>query len=79
MIYNLCPFVSFVFSTLLFIIFAPMSDFDLLSTVEQGGCSAKLSPVQLGEILAKLPRVEHPNLLVGIETHDDAGVYKTYR
>lgn len=53
-----------------------MSDFDLLSTVEQGGCSAKLSPVQLGEILAKLPKVEHPNLMVGIETHDDAGVYK---
>ena len=50
--------------------------FDLLSTVEQGGCSAKLSPVQLGEILAKLPKVEHPNLMVGIETHDDAGVYK---
>jgi selenide, water dikinase len=53
-----------------------MSTFDLLSTVEQGGCSAKLSPLQLGEILAKLPRVEHPNLMVGIETHDDAGVYK---
>ena len=53
-----------------------MSDFDLLTTVEQGGCSAKLSPVQLGEILAKLPKVEHPNLMVGIETHDDAGVYK---
>ena len=53
-----------------------MSEFDLLSTVEQGGCSAKLSPVQLGEILAKLPKVEHPNLMVGIDTHDDAGVYK---
>ena len=53
-----------------------MSEFDLLSTVEQGGCSAKLSPVQLGEILAKLPKVEHPNLMVGIETHDDAGVYR---
>ena len=53
-----------------------MSDFDLLSTVELGGCSAKLSPVQLGEILAKLPVVSHPNLLVGIETHDDAGVYQ---
>jgi selenide,water dikinase len=53
-----------------------MSEFDLLTTVEQGGCSAKLSPVQLGEILAKLPKVEHPNLMVGIETHDDAGVYK---
>jgi len=57
------------------VIFAVMK-FDLLSTVEQGGCSAKLSPVQLGEILAKLPKVEHPNLMVGIETHDDAGVYK---
>ena len=53
-----------------------MSDFDLLSTVEQGGCSAKLSPVQLGEILSRLPKVEHPNLMVGIETHDDAGVYR---
>lgn len=53
-----------------------MSTFDLLSTVEYGGCSAKLSPVQLGEILAKLPRIEHPRLMVGIETHDDAGVYK---
>lgn len=58
------------------VIFVAMSDFDLLSTVEQGGCSAKLSPVQLGEILAKLPKVEHPNLMVGIETHDDAGVYR---
>jgi len=48
----------------------------LLSTVEQGGCSAKLSPLQLGEILAKLPKISHPNLMVGIETHDDAGVYK---
>lgn len=53
-----------------------MSEFDLLTTVALGGCSAKLSPVQLGEILAKLPKVEHPNLMVGIETHDDAGVYK---
>ncbi len=57
-------------------IFVIMSDFDLLSTVEQGGCSAKLSPSQLGEILAKLPKIEHPRLMVGIETHDDAGVYK---
>jgi selenide,water dikinase len=53
-----------------------MSEFDLLSTVEQGGCSAKLSPMELGEILAKLPKVEHPRLMVGIDTHDDAGVYK---
>jgi selenide,water dikinase len=73
------PFVSICEScgqAELFVNFATMMDFDLLSTVELGGCSAKLSPLQLGEILAKLPRVVHPNLMVGIETHDDAGVYR---
>ena len=50
--------------------------FDLLSTIEYGGCSAKLSPKDLKEVLDKLPLVKHPNLLVDIETHDDAGVYK---
>lgn len=50
--------------------------FDLLSTVEYGGCSAKLSPDQLAGILDKLPKVKHENILVDIETHDDAGVYK---
>jgi len=50
--------------------------FDLLSTVEYGGCSAKLSPAQLAEALKSLPKVTHPDLLVDIETHDDAGVYR---
>ncbi len=50
--------------------------FDLLTTVEYGGCSAKLSPVELSAALADLPAVEHPNLLVDIQTHDDAGVYR---
>ena len=50
--------------------------FDLLSTVEYGGCSAKLDPIKLGEILGDLPKIMHPNLMVGIDTHDDAGVYK---
>jgi selenide, water dikinase len=50
--------------------------FDLLSTVEQGGCSAKLPAAKLAEALAGLPKAAHPNLLVAIETHDDAGVYK---
>jgi selenide, water dikinase len=50
--------------------------FDLLSTVEYGGCSAKLSAVKLAEALKSLPRVTHPDLLVDIETHDDAGVYR---
>ena len=50
--------------------------FDLLSTIEYGGCSAKLDPTKLSEILADLPKIMHPNLMVGIDTHDDAGVYK---
>jgi selenide, water dikinase len=50
--------------------------FDLLQTVEYGGCSAKLSPEQLEEALKNLPAVKHNRLLVDISTHDDAGVWK---
>ncbi len=53
-----------------------MSKFDLLSTIEYGGCSAKLPAQQLSEALAGLPSTPHPNLLVDINTHDDAGVFK---
>ncbi len=53
-----------------------MSKFDLLSTIEYGGCSAKLPALQLSEALAGLPSTPHPNLLVDINTHDDAGVFK---
>jgi selenide, water dikinase len=49
---------------------------DLLDMVEYGGCSAKISPKQLEEILRYLPLPEDPNILVDIDTHDDAGVYK---
>jgi len=44
--------------------------------VESGGCSAKISPKQLEEILKYLPLPEDPNILVDIDTQDDAGVYK---
>ena len=50
--------------------------FDLLTTVESGGCSAKLSASKLAEVLKDIPPPRHERLLVGIETHDDAGVYK---
>ena len=50
--------------------------FDLLSTVEAGGCSAKLSASKLAEVLKDIPSPRHERLLVGVETHDDAGVYK---
>jgi selenide,water dikinase len=49
---------------------------DLLQMVESGGCSAKISPRQLEEFLSYLPLPEDPNILVDIDTHDDAGVYR---
>jgi selenide,water dikinase len=50
--------------------------FDLLTTVETGGCSSKIPPRQLEELLSSLPLPVDPNILVDIATHDDAGVYK---
>jgi len=50
--------------------------FDLLTTVESGGCSSKIPPRQLEELLSGLPLPVDPKILVDIATHDDAGVYK---
>ena len=42
-----------------------------------GGCAAKLPAGALDAVLALIPRgPADPNLLVGTETHDDAGVYR---
>ncbi len=49
---------------------------DLLKFVEHGGCSSKIPPKQLEEILRHLPIPEDPDILVNIDTHDDAGVYR---
>lgn len=49
---------------------------DLLDMVEYGGCSAKIPPKQLEEILKYLPLPQDPDILVDIDTHDDAGVYR---
>lgn len=49
---------------------------DLLQFVEYGGCSSKIPPKQLEEILKYLPLPADPNILVDIDTHDDAGVYR---
>jgi selenide,water dikinase len=40
------------------------------------GCAAKLSPKLLDSVLRGLPRQSDPNVLVGFETSDDAGVYR---
>jgi len=39
------------------------------------GCAAKLNPATLDAILGKLPRQTDPNVLVGFDTNDDAGIY----
>ena len=49
---------------------------DLLKFTDSGGCSAKISPLQLQEVLRALPVGTDPNILVDIDTHDDAGVYR---
>ena len=49
---------------------------DLLQMVEYGGCSSKLSPGQLEEILKFIPLPDDRNILVNTETGDDAGVYR---
>ena len=40
------------------------------------GCAAKLNPATLDAVLRKLPRQSDPNVLVGFDTNDDAGIYK---
>ena len=47
----------------------------LTHSVQCAGCAAKISSSVLSEVLAKVPLQSNPNLLVGIETADDAGVY----
>jgi len=54
----------------------PGNKVNLLDTVESGGCSSKIPPRQLEEILSYLPLPVDPNILVDIDTHDDAGVYR---
>jgi selenide, water dikinase len=48
----------------------------LIDYASCAGCAAKLPPQAITQVLRELPPVKDPNLLVGTETHDDAGVYK---
>ena len=48
----------------------------LTATVKAGGCASKLSPAVLDAVLKKLPRQNDPNVLVGFDHADDAGVYR---
>ncbi len=48
----------------------------LTETVKAGGCASKLSPAILDRVLSKLPKQTDPNVLVGFDHSDDAGVYQ---
>jgi selenide,water dikinase len=48
----------------------------LTQQVKAGGCASKLAPGSLAAVLARLPKQSDPNLLVGFDTSDDAGIYR---
>ena len=49
----------------------------LTALSSKGGCGCKIGPADLAEVLHTLPPgLTDPNLLVGLDTSDDAGVYK---
>jgi selenide, water dikinase len=48
----------------------------LTSLSHGAGCGCKLPAAAIGPLLAALPEDSDPNVLVGFETSDDAGVYR---
>jgi selenide, water dikinase len=48
----------------------------LTQEVAAAGCAAKLGPGDLEQVLRGLPRFDHPDVIVGTETNDDAGVFR---
>jgi selenide,water dikinase len=48
----------------------------LTSLSHGAGCGCKLPAAAIGPLLAGVPAATHPNVLVGFETSDDAGVYR---
>jgi selenide,water dikinase len=50
--------------------------FRLTESVKAAGCASKLSPAALDQVLGKLARQHDPNVLVGFDHADDAGVYR---
>jgi selenide, water dikinase len=48
----------------------------LTAMAKAAGCAAKLNPATLDAVLRKLPSQTDPNVLVGFDTNDDAGIYR---
>jgi selenide,water dikinase len=55
----------------------PSNTVKLTSLSSKGGCGCKIGPADLMEVLRNLPLAQpNPDLLVGLDTSDDAGVYR---
>lgn len=54
----------------------PVGEVFLTRMVEKAGCASKISQSDLKRVIAELPEVSHPDLLVGSNTCDDAGVFR---
>ncbi len=53
----------------------PSADVKLTALVEKSGCASKINQTDLKLVLAGLPHIDNPRVLVGTNTCDDAGVY----
>ncbi len=53
-----------------------LEDVKLTRLVEKAGCASKINRSDLKKVLSGLPELSDPNVLVGVNTCDDAGVYK---
>jgi hypothetical protein len=57
---------------------ALMNPSRLTEHVAAAGYAAKLGPADLALVLRQLPRHDHPDVIVGTETSDDAGVFRLW-
>lgn len=57
----------------------PTEKIKLTSWSSKGGCGCKIGPADLMQVIRSLPpAVPNPDLLVGLDTSDDAGVYRLH-
>lgn len=54
----------------------PQENVRLTALVEKAGCASKINQSDLKKVLAGLPEISDPRVLVGSNTCDDAGVYR---
>ena len=53
-----------------------MEDIKLTNYAKTSGWAAKYGPDVLSQVLRNLPKIKNENLIVGLETSDDAAIYK---